>query len=130
MPTEPRQLRIEYATEEAFREEYASNIANGGIFVSTKTPFCVRDPVRVEITLGFCGESIALDGEVVHCVPLELAETGATPGVAPPPMVVQPETEIPSMAAWMMAVLAGLATVSCRSTVVPEPYDTIPIRLS
>ncbi|MCZ6464280.1 MAG: PilZ domain-containing protein [Proteobacteria bacterium] len=82
MPAEPRQLRIEYATEEAFREEYASNIANGGIFVSTKTPFCVRDPVRVEITLGYCGESIALDGEVVHCVPLELAETGATPGVA------------------------------------------------
>jgi type IV pilus assembly protein PilZ len=79
---EPRELRIEFATEEAFRGEYLSNIANGGIFVATRTPFEVRDQVRVEITLGFSGEKLEFEGEVVHRVPPELAETGATPGIA------------------------------------------------
>lgn len=80
--SEPRYLRIEFATEEAFRGEYEQNIAQGGIFVATRSEFAVRDPVTVEIGLGWIGERVALDGEVVHVVPLEMASTGASPGVA------------------------------------------------
>ena len=42
----------------------------------------MREPVRVELSLAFCGESFTIDGEVVHSVPAELIESGATPGVA------------------------------------------------
>lgn len=82
MAADTRTLRIEFSTEESFESEYASNIANGGIFIGTRSEYEVRDAVVVEIALGYSNRRISLDGEVVHCVPAELAETGATPGVA------------------------------------------------
>ena len=78
----PRKLRIEYRTEDSFRREYAQNIANGGIFLPTKHSLALRDPVEVELVLAFRNESVVLPGEVVHCIPAEMAATGASPGVA------------------------------------------------
>lgn len=75
-------LRVEFETEGDFRREYASNIANGGIFVATRDYFEVRDLVRLELFLAYCGRSFEFDAEVVHCIPPEMAGTGATPGVA------------------------------------------------
>jgi Tfp pilus assembly protein PilZ len=82
LAADTRTLRIEFSTEESFESEYATNIANGGIFIGTRSEYEVRDAVVVEIALGYSGKRISLDGEVVHRVPPELAETGAIPGVA------------------------------------------------
>jgi Tfp pilus assembly protein PilZ len=77
-----RVLRIEFGSEDEFRREYADNIAKGGIFAASSTAYALCEPVRVELSLAFCGESLTIDGEVVHSVPAELTESGATPGVA------------------------------------------------
>lgn len=78
----PRKLRVEYRTKASFRREYAQNIAKGGIFVPTRQPVELREHVELELVLAFADESIALPGEVVHCVPPEMASSGAEPGVA------------------------------------------------
>jgi Tfp pilus assembly protein PilZ len=78
----PRSLRIAFEAEEEFCREYQSNIANGGIFIATNVDFDVREAVRVEISLGWCGERIMLSAEVVHVVSSELAGAGGTPGIA------------------------------------------------
>lgn len=82
MSLERRRLRVEFSTEPAFRSEYLSNISNGGVFIATHDRFAVRDPVVVELDLSWCGEVVELDGEVVHRIGVEMAETGAVPGVA------------------------------------------------
>ena len=78
----PRKLRVEYRTEDSFRREYAQNISKGGIFIPTRRQLEVRDLVEVELVLAFRDLSVVLPGEVVHCIPPEMAETGAQPGVA------------------------------------------------
>ena len=78
----PRKLRVEYRTEDSFRREYAQNIAKGGLFIPTKHELEVREPVEVELVLAFRDETVVLPGETVHCIPPEMAETGAQPGVA------------------------------------------------
>ncbi len=82
MSLERRRLRVEFSTEQAFRSEYLSNISNGGVFIATHDRIAVRDPVVIELDLSWCGEIIELDGEVVHRIGEEMAETGAVPGVA------------------------------------------------
>ena len=77
-----RKLKIEFSTEDAFRSEYASNIAKGGIFVATREALPVREAVQVEIALAWCGRTFTLEGEIVHVVPIEMEQAGATPGVA------------------------------------------------
>jgi Tfp pilus assembly protein PilZ len=79
---EARSLRVAFSSEESFRREYQTNIANGGIFIATNVGFGVRERVRVEIGLDYCDERVDLEGEVVHAVESELAGAGATPGVA------------------------------------------------
>jgi len=59
-----------------------SNLAQGGVFIATTEPFVLRERVSVELVLEFCHQKVALDGEVVHIVPPELAATGAEPGIA------------------------------------------------
>jgi Tfp pilus assembly protein PilZ len=73
---------VEFSTEAAFRSEYLSNIANGGIFVATRDELSVRDLVLVELRLSYCDRTVELEGEVVHCLPAEMADAGASPGVA------------------------------------------------
>lgn len=82
MSLERRTLRVEFSTETAFRSEYLSNISNGGVFIATSERLEVRDQVVVELELGWCGERVELEGEVVHRIGEEMAETGAVPGVA------------------------------------------------
>ena len=79
---EARSLRVAFESEDSFRREYQTNIANGGIFISTNVGFDVREVVRVEVALDYCGERVELLGEIVHVVAPELAGAGATPGVA------------------------------------------------
>jgi Tfp pilus assembly protein PilZ len=75
-------LCVEFATEEDFRREYASNIANGGVFIASEESFEVRELVRVQLYLAYCDRRFEFDAEVVHCIPSEMAGAGAQPGVA------------------------------------------------
>jgi Tfp pilus assembly protein PilZ len=74
-------LRVSFADAEAFQREYASNLANGGVFVSTQESFVIREGVRVQLILEFCGRSIQLMAEVVHVVTAEMAAIGGQAGV-------------------------------------------------
>ena len=82
MSLDRRTLRVEFSTEAGFRSEYLSNISNGGVFIATSESIEVRDPVVVELELGWCGEHVQLEGEVVHRIGEEMAASGAVPGVA------------------------------------------------
>ncbi|MFK7895192.1 MAG: PilZ domain-containing protein [Myxococcota bacterium] len=78
-------LQVRFESPEALREEFEKNIANRGVFVPTEQPFESRQRVRVEILLTYVSEveiAHAMTGEVVHCIPKEMASSGATPGVA------------------------------------------------
>ena len=75
-------LRLSFAEADAFREEYERNIVKGGAFIHTAEEFEVRDVVEVELDLGFCGESVVLEAEIVHTLPVEQAGSAATAGVA------------------------------------------------
>jgi Tfp pilus assembly protein PilZ len=77
-----RKLRVVFPTAAAFRSEFDSNLANGGVFVATGDELELRTPVRVELVLAYAKQSLSLDGEVVHRIPVELAASGAKPGVA------------------------------------------------
>jgi Tfp pilus assembly protein PilZ len=77
-----RVLRISFSDAEAFQREYVENLVNGGVFVSTSQMFELREAVRVEIVLTFCKKKLRLNGEIVHRLPREMAQVGATPGVA------------------------------------------------
>lgn len=82
METPPLTLRVEFDTADAFRREFEANIASGGLFVPRDEPLPLRAMVRVELVLLWADERVELDAEVVHCVPPELAASGARPGVA------------------------------------------------
>ncbi|MBW2424805.1 MAG: DUF4388 domain-containing protein [Deltaproteobacteria bacterium] len=84
-------LYVRYESPEALRSEFEKNIANGGLFVATDQPYDVRQPVTVQIELAYLhgaggadcpGGVVELDGEIVHCVPPEMASSGIMPGVA------------------------------------------------
>jgi Tfp pilus assembly protein PilZ len=77
-----RVLRITFSDAETFQREYLQNLVNGGVFVATIQAFELREAVRVEILLTFCKKKLRLNGEIVHRVPREMAQVGATPGVA------------------------------------------------
>jgi Tfp pilus assembly protein PilZ len=77
-----RRLIVGFDRAEAFRHEYAANLLNGGVFIATDEAVALRERVRVELRLRFCGCSRVLDGEVVHRVTPELAAMGAPVGVA------------------------------------------------
>jgi len=78
----PRTLRVDFAAAEVFHREHTANLANGGVFIETQEEFLLREPVAVELVLGFCNKSVTLDGEVVHIVPPEMAKAGGRPGIA------------------------------------------------
>lgn len=82
MSLDRRTLRVEFSTDATFRSEYLSNISNGGVFIATSERLDVRDPVVVVLELSWCGESVELEGEVVHRIGEDMAEAGAIPGVA------------------------------------------------
>ncbi len=78
-------LQVRFESPEALRREFERNISNRGVFVATETSFEIRQPVTVEVVLEYVDASnpaLALEGEVVHCVPAEMAASGAMPGVA------------------------------------------------
>ncbi len=75
-------LAVTFGDLESFSREFHDNLTKGGIFVPSQEAFELRSIVEVGIDLQFCQQSIVLSGEVVHCVPPELASAGATPGVA------------------------------------------------
>ncbi len=77
-----RVLRISFSEPAAFQREYLQNLVNGGVFISTSQAFDLREAVRVEIVLTFCKQKLRVNGEIVHRVPREMAQVGATPGVA------------------------------------------------
>ena len=78
----PRIHRISFATAEIFHREHTDDLVNGGVFLETTETFVLREAVVVELVLNFCNEKVALDGEVVHIVPPEMAGAGGRPGIA------------------------------------------------
>jgi Tfp pilus assembly protein PilZ len=77
-----RVLRISFSEAAAFQREYLQNLVNGGVFIATTQAFELREAVRVEIVLAFCKQKLRVNGEIVHLLPREMAQVGATPGVA------------------------------------------------
>ncbi len=75
-------LRIAFAEAAVFRKEYERNIVKGGAFIRTAEEFQPRDLVEVELEFGFCGESVVLEAEIVHCVRAEEAGSESEEGVA------------------------------------------------
>ena len=62
-------LRIQFDDADAFRDEFHKNIAKGGAFIATARTFELRSIIEVELDLGFCGENLVLEAEVVHELP-------------------------------------------------------------
>lgn len=77
-----RVLRISFSEAAAFQREYLQNLVNGGVFIATTQAFDLREAVRVEIVLAFCKQKLHVNGEIVHRLPREMAQVGATQGVA------------------------------------------------
>lgn len=85
IPLSADTLQIRFDSPQALRSEFEKNIVNRGIFVPTESPFEVRQSVTVDVVLDYIdppSEGLSLEGEIVHCVPVEMAGSGATPGVA------------------------------------------------
>ena len=80
--TPGRTLGVSFETRDALRQEFETNLSNGGIFVATEEVLELRAMVTVRVSLAFADAHVMLDGEVVHIVPPELAGAGAKPGVA------------------------------------------------
>ncbi|MBW2401384.1 MAG: PilZ domain-containing protein, partial [Deltaproteobacteria bacterium] len=78
----PRIQRLCFATAEIFRREHTEDLASGGVFVETTETFLLREAVVIELVLQFCNQKVALEGEVVHVVPPEMAGAGGRPGIA------------------------------------------------
>jgi Tfp pilus assembly protein PilZ len=80
-----KSLQIRFESPDTLREEFEKNIANRGIFVATEENFEVQQSIELEIVLAYAGDSkvaLSLVGEVVHCIPVEMAASGAVAGVA------------------------------------------------
>ncbi len=78
-------IQMRFESPAALREEFEKNISNRGIFIASEGSFEVRKAIDVEIVLSYIDDSevaISLLGEVVHCIPVEMAASGAVPGVA------------------------------------------------
>lgn len=82
MASNARMLDVSFRSAEELEREYATNIANGGIFVHTDEPLEIRAKVSVRLKLTYLKKGATLEGEVVHVIGPELAASGATPGVA------------------------------------------------
>lgn len=78
-------LQIRFESPDSLREEFEKNISNRGIFIATEEEFEDRQSVDVEIVLTYVDAPaipLSLRGEVVHCIPVEMAASGAVPGIA------------------------------------------------
>ena len=82
MTASGRVLDVTYETADRFRQDYDSNLSNGGVFVATDASLDLRDSVTVRVHLVWRSKEVELVGEVVHIVPPEMREVGGTPGVA------------------------------------------------
>lgn len=77
-----RVVRVSFESHQAFESDYASNLAQGGVFIASDEDFEMRERVKVVLSLPFCDEKLALGGEVVHRVTPEMTAAGGTVGVA------------------------------------------------
>ena len=78
-------LQIRFDSPEALRAEFEKNISNRGIFVASERTFEARQTLEIEIILSYVDDeeiALSLRGEVVHCIPPEMAANGVAAGVA------------------------------------------------
>ncbi|MAG30444.1 MAG: hypothetical protein CL908_06045 [Deltaproteobacteria bacterium] len=78
-------LQVRFESPEALLEEFEKNISNRGIFVATQDAYEIRQAVDVQVLLDYVSGSdvaLSLAGEIVHCIPPEMASGGVVPGVA------------------------------------------------
>ena len=64
-----RGLHMRFDDPVSFRAEYERNIQKGGAFVRTSQRWELRTVVALELELAWCGESVSLEAEIVHCTP-------------------------------------------------------------
>ena len=112
-------LVVVFAELDAFRREFHENLSKGGIFVPTEQSAELRSRVEVGIDLHFCQKHIVLEGEVVHCVPPELANAGAVPGLAV--QLDKPVKELRDIFARLVGEIAKPV-----ESAQPEPYQQKP----
>jgi Tfp pilus assembly protein PilZ len=75
---EPKQtLVLRFDSEDAFRREFAENLAIGAVFVPTTDSYEVGQPVEIRLVLAFCDSELTLPGEIVASVASPVAELGA-----------------------------------------------------
>ena len=72
-----RTLEVAFEAPDEFEREFATNVANGGIFVETSETFSIREKVCVRIALQYAGKTVKLPGEVVHIVSEAIASAGS-----------------------------------------------------
>ncbi len=77
-----RIFRISFESAEALQREYQANLVHGGVFIPTEETAEPLERVQVEFFLAYSGDHFTMTGEVVHVVTSEMAEMGATAGVA------------------------------------------------
>jgi Tfp pilus assembly protein PilZ len=110
----PRIERLNFATAEIFHRQHTDDLANGGVFVETTETFALREAVVIELVLQFCNQKVALEGEVVHMVPPEMAGAGGRPGIA-----VQFQG-VPSEISRKLQPLVS----ACGKLPIPQPQDS------
>jgi Tfp pilus assembly protein PilZ len=78
-------LKLRFESAAQLQAEFDKNIANGGVFVPSEETFELRQSVTVDMEMAFSAggpTTLALDGEIVHQIPREMAGSGVEPGVA------------------------------------------------
>jgi Tfp pilus assembly protein PilZ len=82
LPAALRKLHVVFENAEAFRQEYDSNLSNGGVFVPTDEVFELRQFVEVRLQFPYVSQSIELEAKIVHVAGVEMAGLGGSAGVA------------------------------------------------
>ncbi len=77
-----RLFQVSFESAEALQREYEANLVHGGVFIPTEETAEPRERVQVEFFMAYSGDHFTMTGEVVHVVTSEMAEMGATAGVA------------------------------------------------
>ena len=78
----PRQLRVEFKTEQEFRDVYERDLALGAMFVPSDAELAPGQAVELTLALGFADSELACSGEVVAAISPEMTQAGVTPGIS------------------------------------------------
>ena len=67
--TEPKQIAIDYDTEDGSYRSYVKSISMGGVFIETEESFIVGQKITLTFSSGYDHNSFMLTGKVTNRVP-------------------------------------------------------------